>query len=120
SEGVPLGKLREGSVLRVVGICAVQRQRPLFRDFTSYPVSFRLLMRSAQDVSVVRAAPWWNLRHAWPALVLLTLSICLAMLWVVSLRRRVQVQTAEIDGQRAFLRQIIDMCPNYIFVKDRK
>ncbi len=117
---IPLESLREGSVLRVVGICAVQRQRPLFRDFTSHPVSFRLLMRSAQDVSVVRATPWWNLRQAWPALALLTLSICLALLWVVSLRRRVQAQTAEIDTQRAFLRQIIDMCPNYIFVKDRR
>src|SRR5690606_8665046 len=84
------------------------------------PVSFRLIMRTAHDVKVVHAAPWWNLRHAWPALMLLTLSICLAMLWAVSLRRRVQVQTAEIEGQRTFLRQIIDMCPNFIFVKDRE
>jgi PAS domain S-box-containing protein len=120
SDSVPFEGLREGSVLRVVGICAVQRQRPLFRDFTSYPVSFRLIMRTAHDVKVVHAAPWWNLRHAWPALMLLTLSICLAMLWAVSLRRRVQVQTAEIEGQRTFLRQIIDMCPSFIFVKDRE
>ena len=119
NDNAQLQDLREGSVLRVVGICAVQRQRPLFRDFTSYPVSFRLIMRTAHDVNVAHAAPWWNLRHAWPALVLLTLSICLAMLWAVSLRRRVQAQTAEIEGQRTFLRQIIDMCPSFIFVKDR-
>ncbi len=117
--GTPLEGLREGSVLRVTGICAVQRQRPLFRDFTSYPVSFRLLLRSPADVQVLEAAPWWNLRHAWPALVLLTLSITLAMVWVATLRRRVRAQTGEIEHQRAFLRQIIDMCPNYIFVKDR-
>jgi PAS domain S-box-containing protein len=91
----------------------------LFRDFTSYPVSFRLLLRSAADVEVIEATPWWNLRHAWPALVLLCLSIFMAMLWVAALRRRVQAQTGEIDHQRAFLRQIIDMCPNFIFVKDR-
>jgi PAS domain S-box-containing protein len=117
--GVPLENLREGSMLRIVGICAVQRQRPLFRDFTSYPVSFRVLLRSSNDIEVLHVAPWWTLRHAWPALALLTLSICLAMLWVAALRRRVQTQTAEIETQRAFLRQIIDMCPNYIFVKDR-
>lgn len=118
-EGNPLVSLREGSMLRITGICAVQRQRPLFRDFTSYPVSFRLLLRSAEDVEVIEATPWWNLRHAWPALVLLSLSIFMALLWVVALRRQVQAQTGEIDHQRAFLRQIIDMCPNFIFVKDR-
>jgi PAS domain S-box-containing protein len=117
--GMPLEGLREGSMLRVTGICAVQRQRPLFRDFTSYPVSFRLLLRSPADVQVLEAAPWWNLRHVWPALVLLTLSITLAMVWVAMLRRRVRAQTGEMEHQRAFLRQIIDMCPNYIFVKDR-
>jgi PAS domain S-box-containing protein len=118
-EGIPLASLREGSVLRVSGICVVQRQRPLFRDFTSYPVSFRLMLRSADDVEIIEATPWWNLRHAWPAFVLLTLSILTAMFWVVALRRRVQAQTGEIEHQRAFLRQIIDMCPNFIFVKDR-
>jgi PAS domain S-box-containing protein len=118
-DGNPLVRLREGSMLRITGICAVQRQRPLFRDFTSYPVSFRLLLRSAEDVEVIEATPWWNLRHAWPALVLLSLSIFMALFWVVALRRQVQAQTGEIDHQRAFLRQIIDMCPNFIFVKDR-
>src|SRR5690606_604560 len=47
-----------------------------------------------------------------------TLSICLAMLWVAALRRRVHVQTAELESQRSFLRQVLDMCPNFIFVKD--
>ena len=116
--GIPLGDLREGSIVRLTGVTAVQRQILFFRDYTSVPASFRLLLRSADDVTVVKAAPWWNLRHAWPALSVLMLSICLAMLWVMALRRRVQHQTAEIDSQRAFLRQVIDMCPNFIFVKD--
>lgn len=120
NDSVPLESLREGSVLRVVGICAVQRQRPLYRAYSSQPVSFRLMLRSPQDVTVVRATPWWNLRDAWPALALLTVSICLATLWAFALRRRVQAQTAEIEGQRLFLRHVIDMCPNFIFVKDRQ
>ncbi|HKE95783.1 MAG TPA: ATP-binding protein, partial [Povalibacter sp.] len=116
---IPLGELRVGSVLRVTGISDVQRQYAATRTYTNYPVSFRLLLRSPGDVKVLRAAPWWNLEHAWSVLALLALLICLAMLWVVVLRRRVHAQTSQIDGQRAFLRQVIDMCPNYIFVKDR-
>ncbi|MFL6576722.1 MAG: response regulator [Povalibacter sp.] len=116
--GIPLEELREGSIVRITGVTAVQRQILYFRDYNSVPASFRMLLRSADDVVVVKPAPWWNLRHAWPALSVLSLSICLAMLWVFVLRRRVQHQTAEIEGQRAFLRQVIDMCPNFIFVKD--
>ncbi len=117
--GIPLSDLREGSMLRVVGVSDVQRQEALTRMFNTYAVSFRLMMRSPGDVQVIRAAPWWNLRHAWPAVALSILLVCVAMLWVVALRRRVHAQTSEIDGQRTFLRHVIDMCPNYIFVKDR-
>jgi PAS domain S-box-containing protein len=117
--GIPLEELSEGSIVRVTGVTAVQRQILLFRDYNSVPAGFRLLLRSADDVVVVKPAPWWNLRQAWPALSVLSLSICLAMLWVFVLRRRVQHQTAEIEGQRAFLRQVIDMCPNFIFVKNK-
>jgi PAS domain S-box-containing protein len=68
---------------------------------------------------LISARPWWNLRRAWPLLAVLLVSVLLATIWGAVLRRRVRAQTAEIDDQRAFLRQIIDMCPNYIFVKDR-
>ena len=115
----PLLDLREGGVLRVVGVCAVQRQ--LFtREDSALPVSFRVLLRSPEDVQVLIPAPWWNARQALPALGLLTLSIFLAMLWVAALRRRVNVQTAEIQSQRSFLRQVLDMCPTFIFVKDEQ
>lgn len=117
--GVSLGNLRDGSTLRVVGVTDVQRQRSAIRVYTTDPISFRLLMRSSDDVQVVKAAPWWDLRRAWPALSVLLLVLCVATLWVVALRRRVHAQTSEINGQRDFLRQVIDMCPNYIFVKDR-
>jgi PAS domain S-box-containing protein len=118
SDAIPMGDLREGSIVRLTGVTDVQQQR-VGLSTTSTAVSFRLLLRSADDVELVRAAPWWNLRHAWPALALLVFVICLSMLWVIVLRRRVQAQTAQIEEQRAFLRQVIDLTPNYIFVKDR-
>jgi PAS domain S-box-containing protein len=119
---IPLPSLREGSIVRVVGICAVQRRHRTDRfrgNFDSVPDSFRVLLRSVDDIALVRAAPWWSVGHAWPVIGLLTLSICLAMLWARVLRRRVEAQTAEIEDQSAFLRQVIDMCPDRISVKDR-
>jgi PAS domain S-box-containing protein len=112
--------LPEGSIVRLTGVCVVQRQRPFFRDYNSIPISFRVLLRSADDITVLSATPWWSLRRTWPLLALLLISMLLATVWGTVLRRRVRAQTAEIDDQRAFLRQIIDMCPNFIFVKDRK
>jgi PAS domain S-box-containing protein len=41
------------------------------------------------------------------------------MLWARFLRRRVAAQTAQIEHQSTFLRQVIDMCPDRISVKDR-
>jgi len=119
---VPLGQLREGSVVRVVGICSVQR-RPLFDRFTGgfdpVPESFRIMLRSVDDVTVLHAAPWWKWRHAWPTIALLTLSIVAAMLWARTLRRQVETQAAQIEQQRSFLRQVIDLCPDFISVRDR-
>ncbi len=109
----------EGSIVRLTGVSVVQRQRPFYRDYNSVPISFRILLRSADDLHVLSATPWWSLRRAWPLLALLIASMLLATFWAAVLKRRVRAQTAEIDDQRAFLRQIIDMCPNYIFVKDR-
>ena len=117
---VPLPELRQGSVVRLTGVCAVQRERPVYEDASSVPVSFRVLMRSGSDIEILRAAPWWRSRYAWLALAAPVLLACLAMLWVIGLRRRVRAQTRELSQQRSFLRQVIDMCPNYIFVKDRE
>jgi PAS domain S-box-containing protein len=115
---VQLSALREGSVLRVTGVAIVQRERTLYLQSQFVPVSFRIVLRSPNDVQVVRLSPWWNLRHAWPVLAILSLSICFAMVWVMVLRRRVHAQTTELSAQQSFLRQVIDLCPNFIFVKD--
>src|SRR5690606_11998395 len=66
---VPLRRLREGSILRVVGICVTERPQRADRfraEYDAVPDSFRIVLRSADDVNVVHAAPWWTWRHAWP------------------------------------------------------
>ena len=47
------------SKIRVAGICLVSNG-----GLWSVPQSFRILLRSTQDVTVLQSPPWWNLRHA--------------------------------------------------------
>ncbi len=58
----PLDRLppsRVNSKLRVTGICLVRSG-----GLWSTPLSFHILLRSKQDVTVLQAPPWWNLRRA--------------------------------------------------------
>jgi signal transduction histidine kinase len=75
------------SVVRVTGICLV-RSGGLWR----IPESVGILLRSPQDVVVLRAPSWWNLRRTlW--LLAITLSVLLAVTgWVVLLVRRLREQ----------------------------
>ncbi len=90
------GDVRLGSLVRVAGIAVVQREHSWYRSNVLVPASFRIQMRSAEDLRLVRAAPWWSLTHVLPILALLLISICLVMLWVAVLRRRVTAQTHEL------------------------
>ena len=104
--GMSLSGLRAGSVVRLTGVCAVQRHRPSYSNNRSMPVSFQILLRTASDVQLVSAPPWWSSRYAWSAVGVLTMCVLLAMLWVAVLRRRVLAKTAEVDRQHAVLRQM--------------
>jgi diguanylate cyclase (GGDEF)-like protein len=83
-----------GSRLRVTGICSVQIDaRSHLREGIAVIKSFRVLMRSPQDVVVLESPSWWTPGHA---LVLLALALAatLSVLgWVMVLRKRVAEQT---------------------------
>lgn len=93
-EGGSLRYIPLSSKVKVTGICLVRSG-----GLWSTPQSFRVLLRSPQDVAVLRAPSWWNLRHAlW--LLSLTLGVLLiVMAWVVVLGRRLREQMALI-GQK--------------------
>jgi CheY-like chemotaxis protein len=93
---IPPAEIRAGSIVRVTGIAVVARERSWYRHNVLVPSSFRIQMRSAEDLNLLRAATWWNLDHILPIFGLLVVSICLVMLWVAALRRRVKVQTREL------------------------
>jgi signal transduction histidine kinase len=52
-----ISRVEIGSVLRLRGVCSL-----LPRD-TRFQGGFAILLRSAEDVSVIAGPPWWNLQH---------------------------------------------------------
>jgi PAS domain-containing protein len=79
--------LREGSRVRLTGICLVQY------DLLGNPLALNLRLRSGRDIVVTRRASWLTMGHALWILGVLGLVIILALAWIASLRRRVQKQT---------------------------
>ncbi|HLI63293.1 MAG TPA: hypothetical protein VKV05_07820, partial [Terriglobales bacterium] len=80
ANGIRAIDAREGSRLKLAGICVIEANQ------NHEPRSFHLLLRSPQDVSVLRA-PWWNIRNSsW--LIAFVVLVCLALLlWSLQLRR---------------------------------
>ena len=83
-------KLEPGSQIQLTGICSVNV------DDNRMPVSFRLLLRSPDDIVVLERPPRWTLKHALWGLALMAALISAVLLWVFFLRRQVREQTATI------------------------
>ena len=93
--------LKEGSILRVSGICSVLADHNLTvsGEGFSVPSSFRILLRSPQDMVVVGEPSWWTATHSLMVLAgvfAITLGV---LFWSVILRRRVHEQTNVIRTQ---------------------
>lgn len=85
------------SKVRVTGVCLVQSG-----GFWGTPQSFRLLIRTPSDITVLRAPSWWNLRHA-----LWLLGVCTGVLVVVSIL--LVVVSDRLRAQMAIVREKIRM-----------
>jgi signal transduction histidine kinase/CheY-like chemotaxis protein len=99
--GTSLRDFQEGSTLRITGICSlvVDPERTSTGEGFSVPASFRILLRSPQDVVVIARPSWWTASHALLVLAA-TLSLVIAgFFWVAVLRRRVSQQTGVIREQ---------------------
>jgi len=84
---------RNGARVRVTGVCSVQVDEEADQ---AVPKAFRLDMRSASDVAVLRDAPWWTTRTGSQVIAVMALSSLITSAWVFVLRRRVRRQTAVI------------------------
>ncbi len=90
---VALASLRDGSYVQLTGICSVEA------DYTRRPHSFSILLRSPEDIVVLRSPSWWTLKRTLWAVGVMAGLILAALAWVVLLRRRVDEQTATIREQ---------------------
>lgn len=100
----------EGSIVRITGISAAQVEPgTTYLLLAKEAVGFRILVRSPEDILVLRNAPWWNLRHT--ALVLATLFVFVVagLVWVQALHRRVRVQNTKLKTAMAKERAISEL-----------
>jgi diguanylate cyclase (GGDEF)-like protein len=70
-----------GSEVQVTGVCATRV------DPGHEARSFRILLRSASDIVVVKSAPWWNESRAKPIVAILLVVVCLLIGALVIVRR---------------------------------
>jgi PAS domain S-box-containing protein len=89
----PWPNLLAGTKLRLTGICSVRA------DENGNASEFRIILRNPQDIAVLARPPWLNASRTLSLLGLLVAVIAGALVWVLSLRRRVLHQTGVIRRQ---------------------
>ncbi len=65
------------------------------------PPSFRLFLRSPDDVSVVSATSWWTLRHSAVMVVVLALMAAAASFWVLTMAKRKRQEYQAVLSERS-------------------
>ncbi len=111
-----LPALEKGSLLRVTGIASVDTYES---QQAVLPRSFSILLRSPADIATLQPAPWWSPSRAFRVLGLVCAVAVLALVWIVVLRRRVRLQTADLRESRQMLQLVLDHIPEGVFWKDR-
>ena len=87
-----------GARVRLTGVCSVRVEE---RSGEIVPIDFNLYLRSAEDMAVVQAAPWWNMRHILELLSVTATLVMVSGVWILLLRKRVQTQTGIIKEKLA-------------------
>jgi two-component system cell cycle sensor histidine kinase/response regulator CckA len=88
-------RFQRGSRLELTGVYRL--------EFDEYrrPRGFTVLLRSADDVHLLTAPPWWTAGRVAAVAAAFALCTALGIVWVVALRRRVARQTEQIRAQLA-------------------
>ena len=97
----PFRNLRRGSLLAVTDVGVIDTDQELT------PVALRLLLRSPEDVAVLRRPPWWTLNHILVVLGAVTAAMLGTIGWVAVLRRRVSEQTVALEDRLTQLEDAI-------------
>jgi signal transduction histidine kinase/CheY-like chemotaxis protein len=100
--GIEPPSLERGSMVRVTGICSLEGEE---RFGNVGAESLTLLLRSKDDIQVIKPAAWWTTARLVMLLVSLAALAIAALCWVTFLRRQVRIQTqvirAKLDQEAA-------------------
>jgi PAS domain S-box-containing protein len=103
-----LADLRDGSLLRLTGICWVQGEKG------RSPRTFQIILRSPKDVSVLRQPQVWSLQKALKIFGIVGLVIVVGLAWLLALQQRVRKQTEvirqRIEQEAALEQRYRDLC----------
>jgi len=85
---------REGSGIRVTGIYSAQvGSSTVYLLLAKDRVGGKVIIRSAEDIRVLRPAPWWTLQRTVLVLAGIVLGLGVSLGWTRVLRRRVRQQS---------------------------
>lgn len=111
-----LGALANGSRVVVTGVCVIEPGSDWRAGEAWRAKSFRLLLRSPADVSLLAAPSWWTLRRVLWMTAALGVCVLAAFAWVGVLRRRVQQQTEiirqKLETEAALKERYVDLFEN--------
>jgi diguanylate cyclase (GGDEF)-like protein len=100
--------LRNGSLLRVTGICSIQidDQRSARYGGPASRKSFRIFMRSPGDVLLLKAPSWWTPTHTVVVLTAALTATLIVLGWVIVLSSKLRRQKSLIqDSEEKFRHQ---------------
>lgn len=85
---------QNGSTLTVTGICsvAIDKERSIREGGEAKRKSFRLLLRSSSDVTVLKRASWWSPKHAVSVLAMMLTIALVVLCWIAVLSGRLKRQ----------------------------
>jgi signal transduction histidine kinase len=87
--------IQRGSLLRLSGTYVPSATDRL----GSAAEPFQLLLNGANDLVVLKRGPWWTRRHTIAAMAILAGSLCIALIWVLLLRRTVSLRTRQLAAE---------------------
>ncbi len=95
-DGIALHALvaRDAQV-RITGVLELVPGRDVVL-LSDHPTTFSLRVATAEDVEVLRAAPWWTRGRLATVLVAAAASLVLVLLWAWTLMRRVRMRSSQL------------------------
>ena len=87
-----------GALVRLTGLCSVHVEE---HETFLVPSDFNLFLRDPEEMTVVRAAPWWSVRHVLELSAVMGALVVVSAVWIALLRKRVGRQTGIIQEKLA-------------------